>query len=360
MKKIITVILSFLLFSTNVYADIIKKDDFEISRLTDSICNAIIYYDLYDSSSEYTIGSNVKIYDVQGDDQISERVNCYFYPIYKNNEVILTVYIYGNSAKISTIGVDVLNKIDKSDNFAIVSVESAAFILSDSQAELIETDSTEDVHLNDAVINYSNNIISHEQHYENSITIPNRYFQKNMLNVQSIISDYPLVAQNPYPNGCWAACIASVCNYYKGLSYTAKNVVQTCLGNIVATEVPSQGIPEIEEHLNKYRIVTVEEDHSTILDNYKTNLNNKKVYIIAWAKPNVPNGHVNVLYGYSERNNNTSDFYFMDPQAYSTVSSGATKYIITQIGSSFPTNNKIFGSGEIYHFVNSLCYSYRY
>ncbi|MDO4378399.1 MAG: hypothetical protein Q4C64_04515 [Erysipelotrichia bacterium] len=191
MKKIITVILAFLLFSTNVCADVVKKDDFEITRLMDSICNAIIHYNIYDPSSEYTIGSNVKIYDVQDNDQISERANCYFHPIYKDNEVILTIYIYGNSAKISTIGVDILNKIDKSKNFAIISDRSAAFILSDSQAELIETDNTEDVHLNNAVINYSDNIISHEQHYENSITIPNSYFQKNMLNAQSIISDYP-------------------------------------------------------------------------------------------------------------------------------------------------------------------------
>ncbi len=192
------------------------------------------------------------------------------------------------------------------------------------------------------------------------ILVPSQSLQTSSTNDQTILN-YPLVAQNPYPNGCWAACIASISNYYKSTSYSSTNVVQACLGsNISANQVPSLTLTCIQDLLSTaYHIETLFSNQSTTLSNYKTNLDNNKVYILAWAATGY-GGHVTMLYGYSEKGNNTSDFYIMDPQYNGSITSGARKYILVQLSSSsFPTNNKI-ADNITYYYSNSLLYLYWY
>ncbi len=359
MKKFLAIILSFTMIFSNVSADVSQDTTFDVNSISDPIYNALLYYDLYDALSNYSIGNNIEIYDVSVSNALNIRENYLFYPVYKDNQVVLTVYIYNNTAKISTIGVEQLNSIGTNNKVVIVSNESSAFLVSDSKAELIETDVEVD-YLDQEVINLAEELMiqtSNESMEEHELTFSPQV-QQLSLNSQSILN-FPIVAQNPYPNGCWAACIAAFCNYYKGPSYTATNVVQTCIGNISASSVPGKSIYQIKNYLsNIYSITTVVESQSTAIANFKSRLNNGKAYIVGWAPASSTSGHVTVLYGYSENSNNTSNFYIMDPQKYSSVTSGATTYILSQLGSTtFPTNSKIFGGGTTYYFVNSISYS---
>ncbi len=360
MKKIILITLILLFSFTNISAENEEEDllkNFNVLSIASSIGEAIIYFDHYDPLDTYTISSNIPIYDISQDEKITEREYTYLYVVYRNEDPILTVYVHGNSAKISDDFIKQLKDVDSYNNKVLVcSYGNNAYLYSTEMKTLIDSANES----SNVTSSFDSLLSKAKKSSLEKILVPSQYLQPPSTNSQTILN-YPLVAQNPYPNGCWAACIASISNYYKSTSYTSTNVVQACLGNnLAANQVPSLTLTCIQDLLNTgYHIETAFSDQSTTLSNYKSNLNNNKVYIIAWAATGY-GGHVTMLYGYSERGNNTSDFYIMDPQYNGSITSGARKYMLVQLSSSsFPTNNKI-ANNITYYYSNSLLYLYWY
>lgn len=339
-----------------------SKNDFSIESndVIEVIENSICTLELYDENSVYYVGERIDLYIVN-DEKVIEDNQSSTYPIYQDGKLILFVSYYDNTIKIHNSGVEEANEVIKSNvDFIIASDNRSAYLITNNDCIVICTNYNKEAgHLSENVINFITMKLK-DYRYDEYIKIT-----PGQREAYVVKSSFPSVPQNPYSNGCWAACIAAFSNYYKGTSYSVSTVANQYYPGTSASSVPKESMTTISNRLNTgYRIVMNSSNHSETVSNLAANITNNKLYIIGWGgDANPASKHVTCMYGYTQNANGTYTLNFMDPWGSGSVMSNyGIKYTLTQTGTtSFPKNNTIFGNlyGS-YSFCEGLVYSYRY
>jgi len=323
-----------------------------VNELVRVVENSISKLDEYDCNARYYIGSKINVYETSSGELIPvERASTY--PVFVNEKLSYFATLSNDSIKVAKIALKSNDII--ANGFLILSNETSAYIVGDREIELISVVPGKDV------INISNELIEYSRllnDYDDNLTeiFPNNY---QLLS----ITNFPLKSQYPFPNGCWAACIAAFCKYYRNLNYTAADVVRPYYGSSpVPSSVPTKSMDEIKNILNVgYHIVTVKSNSCSNISTFINMVNSNKLFIIGWQSY-TNGGHVTCMYDCELDSLNRFTIYIMDPYgAYGTLTSSATTYALTGINSTFPTNNLLFGSNYgIYYYGEDVRYDYWY
>jgi len=351
MKRIIIAIL-LIIFSVFIQAPVKAKTSID-NDLVEYIEESIVKMGFYEETSSYYFGNPLAVYCLKGDNY--ERLsNAETYQVYKDDCLILLVTVTNESTKIYQPSKE-LADITADGSLKIIVKETSAYAVTNDKSVLVEVVPGGDViKLKDSEIENAKSIKADYKTNELYQLCPG-----NNGKSMTVIS-FPNIAQNPYPHGCWCACIAAFCNYYKSFSYTAATVANQYYPSTAPSNVPGATMSEIESRLsNGYHIVT----NSVTSPNVSTmvsNLSSNKKYIIGWISYTY-GLHVTCMFDYETKSNGTYKLWFMDPWGNSSMSSGAVQYGINQTGTSFPTNTYIFGSTQgTYYFSSGLVYSYYY
>ena len=154
----------------------------------------------------------------------------------------------------------------------------------------------------------------------------------------------PLKAQHS-DTTCWAACMASIIQKYKGTSITSEDVCDRVLINSTRTML------QIQAHLRDYYQISTTRDHTATnsdVSTIKSSIDAGNALILGWISAS--SNHVTVLSGYSSRATTGAEYTIMDP-----LHAGNYYYLQTQTAV-LPTNDEI-NSSNIYTLNETLTYS---
>ena len=353
MKKIIimlALVLSTIITGSNIRAGI-NYDE----KLIESVEESVVEMGFYEKKSNYTFGNPINVYEFV-DNKLEVVNNASNYQVYKDGKLILLVLVTENAIKIYEPNPELCSLTNDPD-FRVVIKETSAYAITMSECKLVESLPGTDVfELTDEEISEARTKVT--GYCTDAVVSINP--EQNEIN-SPLAGVFPSIAQNPYPNGCWCACIAAFCNYYKSLSYTAATVANQYYPGTAAVLVPTASMTTIKTRLqNGYHILTTY-INSAVIATIVSNLSpsNNKMYILGWTSS--LGGHVTCMYDYELKNDGKYKFWIMDPYGYVYMSSGARKYTIEQTGTAFPSNDKLFGgSNGTYTFSEGLVYSSHY
>ncbi len=348
--KIIKLIFVFMLLVSNVYevkAASINNylSNNELSALAKEF---IVKFDSqYSKQTNYYLGSEIFIYDLNSDDEsFALRTTAKLYPVYKNEEVIFTIYDMGGTSKISQDGVDVLNKtLLESDQFVLLS-NGVNCVSYTNDKKIVSVDTNQ--------IDFS--LIS--------ITIEIE-FQKNKKLKLENIDNYVI----PYANNlnmpaksqhtlftCWAACIASFVHKYRGynidsldvcydiVDYDESDVPSNIVGyfqiSVSSLNNSTRNFEQIKQYLYYVYNISTNYDSSFVASDLNSIINaigNNRASILGWK--NESNGkHVTILTGYNYNSvTNLTYLYIMDPLP---KNEGSSYYLVVQ-ANTIPINGEI-------------------
>ncbi len=265
----------------------------------------------YESIKNWQIGSKINIYSYT-EDGISE-VEYSSYPIIGDGNImaIANIAINSNNQPILSIGTrfsEELNLHFKSLNnepFALV-YDAEGIKLVDSNYNLSNFRNL--YNSNRSEILSQNAIVSNS----NKISISNIKIMSDIIGAQISRSDdrnllfVPFVSQGSY-DICWAACIASMLNYYRNTNYTALQIANAAGFGLIPL-FPNQ----IKQVLDSYWLDSSSEIMGKInFTNFMTNINNDKLTLLRLVKYDNSGGHMVLAYGYA--NNASPVISYMEP-----------------------------------------------
>ena len=301
--------------------------------------NSIVAFQLYNNKSAYSIGEPIVVLE-ETDGKLNTVNYATTYPVYEDGKLILYSSLYEGVQKTFSISKDDVGEITSETRYAILVYKEVAFLVTEKDAVAVTA-------------NYGAEIP--EQLPEGMLDEVRASYMKVYKSTQTIHPDnnsgtrttFPIKGQNPYSQGCWAACMAAFLHYYKGLTnYTVSTVVNQHPSMIVMGTLMGDNAAGVQSKFDtSYHITTSLKTKAQVVSGYQSSLNNNKCYIITWFKTG-SGAHMTCMYGYSQTANNVYSLNFMDPYAYASISSGGGYYTLTMNGSTFPSNNKLFGQSD--------------
>lgn len=338
-----------LVFLTPIYAQ--NKDS--LYYFEDAISSHLIYENMYSCDDLYYLGNDIPIYLSDSDNVLSLYTDVKLYPVFCNDELILTLMYYDNTIKISDMFVDIL-KAHLGTATKIMIIKSCNDLKLVADSKVYSFDMGEYSYLTELDESYKGA-------YERMNNYDNR---KLLLSIQNgSRSSYsialPTRAQSPYALGCWAACIASFDSYYNHHTTYVSDVVYAVTGS--TSSAPDKSPSQVCTILQYYYDIMAYQrnvNSSSFCSNVRTDIQNGKGYILCWQKSSGEK-HATVLKGYTS-SGSSYQYHIMDP-FYNSSMGGGVYSLYKNNSTDFPHNNSIFEVGNNnpdYYLYDSIYFGY--
>lgn len=288
------------------------------------------------NSNSVEIGNEIPLYYVKG--VLLEKAEYKLYPVFFNGSIISVVREYvnedGESVFSCIVDASYLDALTGNGEFALVYGDEGLYSLDcEGHFSLIKSmklqgiaDSIEQIVIDDS-INY-NSIRPVEQISVNAYktSYGTQSTDYNLINIRNVSN----ASTTCCPGGiCWAACLASIANYYVGTNYTALS-----FHNSVDCNLYKQAYHEYEIiFLNNVGVLT---SRSYYTDNLTYNtlkgyIDSNEVALLDLQSYSSGVAHNVVASGYYWSGSGAKKFYYMDPNVGTVLNdfpSSGTVYIV--------------------------------
>lgn len=140
------------------------------------------------------------------------------------------------------------------------------------------------------------------------------------------------VEQNGY-NICWAACVATIVNYKKGLSLTAESVATNMGQNYTASNYHGAPVNVTLEAFSSYSLNYESTQDKLSWQNVKNSINNDYPFAIRLRSSSANSGHIVTGYGYECRYGD--DYMYADWRYVSVWDSNGYQWLFPYHSSSY-------------------------